>query len=432
MSKHILLGGFIFCIIISLLYFHRKGYEYKSLFKMIGKGVNETKIIFAVIAFMGAAISIWMASGIVPALVSYGLLYLNGPDFILVAFLITALVASFMGTAVGTVSTIGIALIAIGGSLGANKPLLMGAMVSAAFVADRISPVSSLTNLTLKVTGVEYKEYLRKMMTTLIPSLILSGIIFFFLGRANPIMANSEMVNSFREKIGSIYTITPFLLLVPVAIIVMATLGVKVLENLAIGTLIGSIISLVVQKVQFLTLVKAILFGYTLNSPLPEMNKVFHGGGVLPMIEVIFIVMGAIAFSSILEGTKVVEPIIAKIINGSTNRKYISSATAAMSMSLTAITCDQTVGILFMGKYMQPSFEKSGLGRTRLARLIADTGTTVAPLVPWNVNALIILAFTGVSVISFLPYMVLCYLTPIVSLAVIFIGDRPMQKRNAA
>ena len=429
MSEHILLAGFIFCNILTLTYFLRKGYSLRSLLGMMLKSINDTKIIFAVIAFMGVAISIWMASGIVPALVYYGLLYLNGPDFILVAFLITVIVASFMGTAVGTISTIGIALMAIGSSLGANQPLLMGAIVSAAFVADRISPVSSLTNLTLKVTNVEYKVYLRKMMATLFPSLAISGIIFFILGRSNPIIANIELIDQFRIKISSIYVISPYLLLVPIAIILMAALGVEVIHNLLIGTIIGGLISLLVQNVGFMMLVKAILFGYILNSPLPEMNKIFHGGGLVPMIELIFIVMGAIAFSSILEGTKVVEPVISKIINGSTNRRYIASVTALMSMGLTTITCDQTVGILFIGKYMQPSFEKLGMGRPRLARLIADTGTTVAPLIPWNVNALIILAFTGISVVSFLPFMVLCYVTPIVSLAAIFFWDMKTETR---
>ena len=429
MSEHILLAGFIFCNILTLTYFLRKGYSLKSLLGMMKKGINDTKIIFAVIAFMGVAISIWMASGIVPALVYYGLLYLNGPDFILVAFLITVIVASFMGTAVGTISTIGIALMAIGSSLGANQPLLMGAIVSAAFVADRISPVSSLTNLTLKVTNVEYKVYLRKMMATLLPSLAISGIIFFILGRANPIIANIELIDQFRIKISSIYVISPYLLLVPIAIILMATLGVEVIHNLLIGTIIGGLISLLVQNVGFLMLVKAILFGYILNSPLPEMNKIFHGGGLVPMVELIFIVMGAITFSSILEGTKIVEPVISRIINGSTNRRFIASVTALMSMGLTTITCDQTVGILFIGKYMQPSFEKLGIGRPKLARLIADTGTTVAPLIPWNVNALIILAFTGISVVSFMPFMVLCYVTPIVSLAAIFFWDLKTEKR---
>jgi len=421
MSTHLLLGAFTLCIIISLGFFHRRGYSMKSLFGMMGKGLMETKVIFAVILLMGVAIAIWMASGIVPALVSYGLLYLNGPNFILVAFFITLLVASFMGTAVGTISTIGIALIAVGSSLGAYKPLLMGAIVSAAFVADRISPVSSMMNLTLKITEVEYKTYLKKTMGTLLPALTVSGIAYYFLGRMHPIVANSATVNEFRMKIGSIYYISPYLLLVPVAIIVMAALGLKVVENLAIGAVIGGLISVFVQKITALNLIKAVFFGYVLESPMADMNRVFHGGGIVPMLEVICIVMGAISFSGILEGTHVVEPFIKKVVNGSTDKRYIATVTAGMGMSLTAITCDQTVGILFMGKYMRPYFEKTGLGNTRLARLISDTGTTVAPMVPWNINALIICAFTGVSVVSFLQYMVLCYVTPIISLGAIFI-----------
>lgn len=430
MSGHLLLIGFLVLNLGTFIFFARRGHKPMDLFRMVIHGVSETKIIFAVIAFMGAAISIWMASGIVPALVSYGLVYLNGPNFILVSFFLTVLVASFMGTAVGTVSTIGIALIAIGSSLGADKFLLMGAIVSAAFVADRVSPVSSLTNLTLKITGVEYRSYLKSILKTLLPSLVVSGILLYFMSSRSQVISNPGMVDAFREKIDSVFLISPFLLLVPLAIIVMAAMGVKVLENLAMGTAIGCVISLFLQKVEPLYLLKSIFFGYVLESPLPELNGIFHGGGILPMLEVIIIVMSAIAFSSMLEGTKVVEPIIQKILGSSDSPYYISGVTGLMSMGLTALTCDQTVGILFMGKYMRQPFEKAGLQNVHLARLIADSGTTVAPLIPWNVNALIILAFTGVSVTSFMPFMVLCYVTPIVTLAVLWIGAHKRRSKK--
>jgi len=56
-----------------------------------------------------------------------------------------------------------------------------------------------------------------------------------------------------------------------------------------------------------------------------------------------------------------------------------------------------------------------GLDRSILARTISDTGTIIAPLMFWNVNAIIIYGITGISAISYAPYGVLCYICPLVT-----------------
>jgi len=68
------------------------------------------------------------------------------------------------------------------------------------------------------------------------------------------------------------------------------------------------------------------------------------------------------------------------------------------------------------------SCEKRNIDKSILARTVADTGTIVAPLMPWNVNAIIIHSIIGVSAIQYAPFAVLCFLNPMVMLIGEFIS----------
>jgi len=89
--------------------------------------------------------------------------------------------------------------------------------------------------------------------------------------------------------------------------------------------------------------------------------------------------------------------------------------TGVLSTFLNVITCDQTVGILVPAKFAAEKYDDMGLDRSILARTISDTGTIIAPLMFWNVNAIIIYGITRISAISYAPYGVLCYICPLVT-----------------
>ena len=97
------------------------------------------------------------------------------------------------------------------------------------------------------------------------------------------------------------------------------------------------------------------------------------------------------------------------------NKVSLIMRTAAFSSLLTIVTCDQTAGIILLGRLLKKRFEDLGVNKVKLARTIADTGTTIAPLIPWNVNSIIILAITGISSLQYAPYAVLCYIAPLMA-----------------
>ena len=82
------------------------------------------------------------------------------PKFILVtAFLLSALLAIVTGTSWGSAGTIGVAMMGIAGGLGVSLPATAGAVVSGAFLGDKLSPLSDTTNLAPMAAGSDIYDH---------------------------------------------------------------------------------------------------------------------------------------------------------------------------------------------------------------------------------------------------------------------------------
>jgi NhaC family Na+:H+ antiporter len=408
--------GFAGAVAFTAVMLVGKGYELKTLNNMMLVGVRDCSKLMIIITLTGATVSIWLSSGIVPTLIYYGFEYVKHINYILACFIVTAVVSVVMGTAVGTVSTIGIALLGIGKGLAIPDYLLLGAIVSGAFIADRLSPLSGLVNLTLKTTDLKYKDFIRSMLNTLIPSLVITIAVYYFIGKDYMSVVNLEKIAAFQENIYRTFAITPFLLLLPMIVITMSVCGINPIINMGIGVAGGSLISIFLQKKTVLEVLQYILSGYKPATGIEELDKILRGGGIQSMFEVLLIVAGAVALSSLLEGTNIINPIIASVMEKAKSKLSLITRTAAFSCLLTIVTCDQTAGIILLGRLLKKRFEEMGVGMVKLARTISDTGTTIAPLIPWNVNSIIILAITGISSLQYAPYAVLCYTAPLVAI----------------
>ncbi|WP_332556195.1 Na+/H+ antiporter NhaC family protein [Clostridium sp.] len=407
--------GFLVGICITLSLLKIRGFRIKLLLQPMLMGIKSCSAVLFIIALMGGTIAIWLASGIVPTIIYYGYNYIGEINFLFASFLIAGITSIFMGTALGTFSTIGMALFGLGISLGIQKPMLLGAITSGVFLADKISPISSLTNLTLKLNDISYKEYMKVSLRTVIPTIIICMIVFYYWGSQFTNELDINQIQELQQGIKGTYNINTALLLFPLIIIVLAIKGVNIIYNMVFGIVGGALISLFVQKLALVNVIKAILFGYKADTSLLELNNLLQGGGAMNMLEVIFIVILAVALTSLFEGLNFFEPLVNNYINKAKTKGSLITRTAILSSALTVITCDQTVGILLPSKLLKDKYKSLGLKTSILARTISDSGTSIAPLMAWNVNAIIITSITGVSAMSYGIYTVLCYVIPLVT-----------------
>lgn len=412
-----ILGSIIVCFLIGKL----NNFSLKCLFNMAINGIKDAYIVLIIMSLIGIIISCWMIGGTIPALMYYGFNYLSNTNFILATFLISSFISIILGTSIGTISTAGIPLMGIGIGLGVPPYITAGAIVSGAFFGDRTSPMSSSANLVSVITNTDLYENIKNMISTLIPVFLLSSIFYFLVGKGYTIdQITINKINDIKNSLTDNFTISPVLLLPPVIIMIMSFLRINIKYNLLVGIILGVIFALIYQDSHFLQIIKTSIFGF--NNQDSNLNHIISGGGFLAMKGILSIVGSATALYGVLEGTNMIKPMIDKFINNITSVSTLILKTSILGILVNVITLNQTLAIIIPGKSMSIAFKKLKISKTTLARTIGDSATVVAPLIPWNINGLVIAVTLGTSVIKYAPYAILCYLFPIITIIFGFLG----------
>lgn len=412
--------GFILGIVFTMIVLIKSGFSIKELMAINILSLLEVKKLCLVILLIGATTSIWLSSGVVPTIMYYGFTYMEGINFLMAAFIIMGLVSLFMGTAVGTMSTVGIALNGIGLGLGIPAEVMVGVLISGAFIADKASPLSGLVNLIMATVNKNYKEIIKGLMVSLIPLLIITAIIYYIIGLQYSNGDYSQLL-LYKNSISEGFNTSLILLSLPVVVIVLSIIGINLIITISIGLFIGTILSILFQHMTLFEVMKGILFGYHGNTSSQQLNDMLISGGMFSMIEVILVVIGGVVLVKLFEKCGILMPLMEKLMAGVKLKTSLIIRTGLISSFMTAITCDQTVGIILPGRILQDKYKELNLDNTVLARTISDTGIIIAPLMAWNVNSFIIKSTTGISANQYAPYAVLCYLCPIITIVVAFV-----------
>ena len=144
-----------------------------------------------------------MVSGVVPAMIYYGIKILNPEIFLLAACIICIIVSMATGSSWTTSATIGIALIGIGKALNISEGIIAGAILSGAYFGDKMSPLSDTTNLAPAVSGSDLFSHIRYLSLTALPSIIICLLIFTFIGfnlNSGQIVENSLNISLIIKK----------------------------------------------------------------------------------------------------------------------------------------------------------------------------------------------------------------------------------------
>lgn len=415
--KASLFYAFITSIIFSTCIFIKSGFNVREILVMIKNSLIDCRQLLILILLIGAVIPVWFSSGVIPTIMYYGFEYMQHMNILFTIFILTSAVAVFVGSAFATISTIGIASLGLAKAFGIPDYIILGVIVSGAFLADKMSPISGLVNLTLTTVKVSYKNMLSSMVKILFPAYLIAGSIYFYIGQRYSLGSNSSNISRYTTAVKKSFVISPLFLIVPAIIFILSFLGVKIVSSLSIGLIVSVILSITVQNTSLWSIFMEIATGYVGNTNYQYLNKVLNGGGIVPMVEVLLIMMGAISLNSVFQGTGLIKPIVDKIISTIKSKEELVIKTCAIS-GMSTIACDQTVGIILPGQLLRKKYDELGVEKKILARTISDTGTVIAPLVPWNVNSLFILAVTGISTIKYAPYALLCYMLPMVTIIV--------------
>ncbi len=376
-----------------------------------------------ILLIIGMVVGTWIQAGIVPVMISIGLNILSPGIFLVATVLFCSVVSLATGSAWTTASTVGIALVGVGSSLGIPLEMIGGAIISGAYFGDKISPLSDTTNLAPAVSGADLFDHIKHMFYTTIPSYIVTLIVFGIMGaRFAGGTIDPTQINEIQSILGDTFNLNPALLLVPVIVIVIVVMKTPAIPGLFIGAALGGVAAMIFQGTGLLDVMNAAQNGC--KYAIPEgaegatyelVKSLLSKGGMQGMLWTVSLILCAMVFGGVMEKSGMLGALAEGILSVAQGTGNLIFVTLATCIVMNFIAGDQYLAIVLPGRMYKASYEEHGLHPKNLSRALEDSATLTSPLIPWNTCGATMIAVLGLAPWVYVPYCVLNWLNPIVS-----------------
>lgn len=361
----------------------------------------------------------WMTSGVVPILICYGLEMLNPQWFLFTACAACAVISVLTGSSWSTIATIGVAFMGIGHAMGYSDGWIAGAIISGAYFGDKVSPLSDTTVVASSTCGVDLFTHIRSLMVTSGPAMIIALAVFAFKGFMSGDLASASESTDMIHMLSSHFNLTPWVLLVPGATLLMIALRLNSLLTLAAGAFFGLIGYYVFQSHNsegFIGDLLVLWRGFISDSGNANYDNLVSTGGMLGMLPTIFLVLSALVFGWAMIGTGMLSTVTGVITKRLNRRGSIVGATVGSGLIANACTADQYLSLIITGNMYRSLYRRARLEPRILSRTLEDSISVTSVLIPWNSCGVTQSTVLGVATLTYLPFCVFNYTSPLLSI----------------
>lgn len=395
-----------------------------------------------ILLLIGSLAGTWMLSGIVPAMIYYGLDILSPSIFLFACCIVCAIVSLATGSSWSTIATIGIAMLGIGTALGISEGLIGGAIISGAYFGDKMSPLSDTTNLAPAMAGTDLISHIKYMMWTTVPSIIITLIAFLIIGLVSfGSDTVIEDVGIMQDAIQRSYNISPWLFLVPVIVIFMIIKKVPAIPSLLFGTLAGGVFAVFFQPDlikeigvssasseianlfrPYVAVMNAMTINVDVDTGNIAVNKLVSTSGMSGMLNTIWLIICAMSFGGVMEATGLLKKITESLMIFVKSRKSLVLTTSSTCLFFNVTASDQYLSIVVPGRMFADSFKKYNLDPKNLSRTLEDSATVTSVLIPWNTCGATQAGVLGVATLTYLPYCFFNLISPLMTILFAYAG----------
>lgn len=404
---------------IAMLLGIRLGYSYKDLQNAIVHGISNGLEAVLILVSVGALIGTWIAGGVVPTLIYYGLEFIHPSIFLLATLIICSIMSVATGTSWGTVGTAGIAMIAIGEGLGIPLPLVAGAILSGAYFGDKLSPLSDSTVLASSLSKVDVLAHVRAMLYLSIPAYVITAILFtvvgFMYGGKN---IDLDKVEFLKSSLQNTFDIHIWMLIPAVLVIVLLAMKKPSMPVIVIGALLGAIWAVVFQGMDIAHAIATAYNGFSIKTDVEFLNGLLNRGGIVGMLDSLVVIIFGLGFGGLLEKLGVLKVIVSTFEKKLTSAGNVTLSTLIVAFLANIFGCAMYVSLILTPKIMEDSYDRLHLDRRVLSRNSEVGGTLTSGMVPWSDNGIYMAGILGVSTFSYLPFMWLSFVA--IGLAIIY------------
>ena len=424
----------MFAALIAAVIGVANGSSVDVVFDKIKSNVKDTSQAIYILILIGGLAGTWLVSGIVPAMIYYGLDLINVSFFLPTATIISALVSLSTGSSWSTTATVGIALMGIGQAIGIPSPVIAGAIISGAYFGDKLSPLSDTTNLAPAMAGTDLFTHIRYMLYTTVPSMIISLILFTILGLGYKDGAlDPAQVNEIQNLISHSYNINPWLFAVPLGVIILISRKVDALVAIAMGIIGALIAAFIFQQPLLRSLgtgdfpiyevaMRSVYGSINIPTEHPILMELLNSSGMSGMMGTVWLVLSAMAFGGAMEAVGFLSVITSAIVGLARNSASLITSTLVACGILNVTASDQYLAIVIPGRMFKDVYAKRGLAPENLSRTLEDSGTVTSVLIPWNTCGAYQSSVLGVATGDYFMFAFFNLLSPIMTLIYAWFG----------
>lgn len=406
-------------------------YAWKEMLEGITEAIAAAVPAMLIILSIGILIAAWVASGVIPTMVYYGLQIISPSFFLVTALLLCSLVSLAIGSSLSTIGTVGVALFGIGSALGVPPAVTAGAIVSGAYFGDKMSPLSDTTNLAPSVSGAGLFDHIRHMMVTTTPTylicIVLYSILGAFYGRGET--GDEAQIALTLETLEEHFVIHPLLLLPPLLVLLMVIFKIPALPGLMGAAALGVLSAFFVQGVTVPEMLSALMDGFKTETGVATVDTLLNRGGIMSMMKTVALMTLALSFAGIYERTGMAESILRKIVARVKSDRGLVVATILTAWGVLIGTGQQYVAIILTGRLFRPLYEEHRLKPQNLSRALEDAGTVFGGIVPYSTGAGFTESALGVSAWQYGFFTFFGWINPLVSIIIALLGKSMPRKQ---
>lgn len=349
----------------------------KAYSETVIKGMAHPIVMLMVMAWLlSSVIGVLMQqTGFVEALTwSAGHLGLNGHSFIVVSFLICAVVSTSTGTSIGSLLVCGPLLYPAGGLLGSSLPLLAGAILAGCTFGDSISPISDTSIASALSQEADIGGTVRSRLKYVLIAAALALIIFYLYsvyattptGRQTQLSGRSDGLP---------------MLVVPILIIAMLIRGRHLLHGLMAGLVVGIVVGLAFGTLPLGSLISLDKENFVARSFVIDGINRAMGISIFTML--LWGIVSGLEASGVLQ--RLVDFARGRVTSVRSSETWI----CGMVTGAVLLTCHSIVAILTVGPFARDLGGAFGLHRYRRANLLDLSVSTVPFILPYFIPVIL-------------------------------------------
>ena len=399
------------------------GYTFDELIQFMKKPLAESVPTLILFLFIGIIIASWIFSGTVPALIYFGLKYINPTFFLPLGLILCSLTSLSIGTSWGTVGTLGVAMMGIGQGMGVPAPITAGMVISGAFFGDKMSPMSDTANLSTATVRTTMPKHIRAMWQTALPAFLIALAAFTAIGLSfKDGTISNENIRIFSETLQENFVITPIALIPLFVLFVLNIANFPAIPGMAIGSLLGVIFAVTLQKAPLNEVMMGLNYGFDRATGIEMVDALLLRGGIQDMMYTFSMAFISISLGGILEDVgylkRILELIVSKIKSDRDLVPVVITSTTLGTLAMGEIY----FALIVSGNLFREEFRRRHLRPEMLSRLLEEGGTMMQVFIPWSTSGIFLASTLGLSAAQYWPYTILCYLNPIISILMAFMG----------